>query len=86
MNREIIDSLFSLFNKGIPINIPGQVFRFPSNLFQRLIDWNGPNGNRRVANDPLSGFMNIFSGREIHDRIGSPANGPDHFFHFLFNC
>ena len=85
MNGEIIDPLFSLLDQRVPIEFPRQVFSFPPDFFQRLIDRDGPDGDGCVANDPLPGFMNIFAGRQVHDRIGPPPDGPDHLFDFLFD-
>ena len=79
MNRKVVDALLGLLNKGVPENLPGQIFSYTFNFFKCLIDWNSSNWDWRVTNNPLSSLMNIFTCGKIHNCISTPANPPDHF-------
>ena len=85
MDREIIDPLFGLFDQRVPVQFPRQVFGLPADFFQGLVNRDGPDGHGGIANDPFPGLMNILAGGQVHDRIGSPPDGPDHFFDFFFD-
>src|SRR5690625_1380678 len=62
VNRKIIDSLFALLEKRIAKNFPGELFGFSVYLFERLIDRNGSDWHRGIAQNPLAGLVNIFPG------------------------
>ena len=62
MNGKIIHTLLGLFNQRVTIDFPAQLFGFPADLFQGLIDRHGPDRNRRITQDPLACFMNIGAG------------------------
>ena len=63
MNRKIIHALFALFNQGIAVELPREVFHFAVHFLQCLINGNRTYGNRTVADNPFAGFVDIFSGR-----------------------
>ena len=46
MDREIVDTLFSLFDQRIAIDFPREFFSFSGDFFQRLVDGNRADGNR----------------------------------------
>ena len=85
VNRKVIYSLLSLFNKRIAEQLPSQIFDPPSSLFQSLIDGNRTDRHRTVTHNPLARGMDIFSGRKIHDRVSAPLGRPPHLFDFLIN-
>ena len=85
MNGEVIHPLFGLFDQRVPENLPSQFFRFSVHFLQGLIDGNGSDGYRRVADDPLPGLMNILTRGEVHDRVGTPVSRPDHLLHLFLN-
>src|SRR5262249_27715391 len=59
MDREIIDALFGLFDQRVAIHFPGHFFGAASRLFESLIDRHGPDRNRGVTQNPLSGLVDI---------------------------
>ena len=85
MDGEVIDALLGLFNEGIPEQLPRKIFNAPVHLLESLVDRNGPNGNRGVTDDPLTGSMNVFSGGKVHYGVRSPLGGPPHLLHFLID-
>ena len=75
--------LLGLFNQGVPEDLPGQVLHLPIALLQGLVDRHGSDRDRRVPDDPVPDVVNVSAGRQIHDGIGTPPNGPHHFLHLL---
>ena len=69
VNREIVDTLFGLFDQGVAKDFPGQVFSLAADFFQGLIDRHSADGHRRVADDPLARGVNVLTGRKIHYRV-----------------
>ena len=82
MDGEVIDALFGLFDEGIAEDFPCQVFGNAADLFQRLINRHGADGDGRVADDPFAGVVNVAAGRQVHDGVRAPADGPDHLVDF----
>ena len=60
---EVVHALFALFNQGIAVELPREVFHFAVHFLQCLINGNRTYGNRTVADNPFAGFVDIFSGR-----------------------
>ncbi|MNX84132.1 hypothetical protein D3C86_1159170 [compost metagenome] len=85
MNGKIRYALLCLLYQGIPEDLPGQVFGYAFYFFQCLVDRHRTDRHRAVADNPLTGFMNIFTGRQVHNGIGTPTASPYCFFYFLFN-
>ena len=85
MNREVVDALLGLLDQGVPIDLPGQFFCLAVHFFQGLIDGHRPDRNRGVAQNPLAGFVDVFTGGQVHDRVRPPANRPDHFLDFFID-
>ncbi len=85
MDGEIIHALLGLFDQRIAENFPGQVFGLAVDFFQRLIDRHRADRHGRIAQNPFAGFVNVFSGGQVHQRVTTPARRPGHFFDFLFN-
>ncbi|MNI42526.1 hypothetical protein D3C85_1365760 [compost metagenome] len=85
MDGKIIYALLCLLNKRIAEDFPGKVFCFSVYFFQRLVNRNRTNRHRRIADNPFAGFVDIFSGRQIHNRVSAPSTGPNGFFYLFFN-
>ena len=85
VNGEIIHPLFRLLDQRIAEDLPGEVFGNAVDLLQRLIDGHRTNRHRRVADDPLAGFMDVLAGGEIHDGVRAPADAPSHLVHFFLD-
>ena len=85
MDREIVHALLGLFDKRVTVNFPREVFHLAPHLFQCLVQRHGSHGYGRVTDDPFACLVDVFPGRQVHDRVGSPAEGPHGFFHFLGN-
>ena len=79
MDGEIIHPLFGLFDERVAENFPGEFFRLAVDFFKRLINRHRAHGYGRIADDPFACFVNMLSGRQIHNRVGAPANAPCHF-------
>ena len=73
MDREIVDPLLRLLDQSVTIDLPGQFFSFSTNLFECLIDGNGSDRNRRIADDPFASRVDILSCREIHNSVGAAS-------------
>src|SRR5690606_18097667 len=58
-------------------DVPGQVLGHAADLLQRLVDGHGADGDRTVADDPVTDVVDVAAGRQVHDRVGAPAGGPD---------
>ena len=76
VDREIIDALLGLFDQRVAENFPRQIFGFAIDFFERLINRHGADRHGRIANNPFARFVNIFAGRQIHHRVGAPADAP----------
>ena len=50
----------------------------PADLLERLVDGDGADRDGRVADDPLARVVDVAPGREVHDRVGAPADRPHH--------
>ncbi len=85
MDGEVVHALLGLFNQGVAEQLPGQVFSDAIDLLQRLVDRHGTDRNRRVADDPLAGFVDVLAGGQIHDRVRAPADAPGQLGDFFFN-
>ena len=69
MDGKVIHSLLSLLDEGVPIDLPGKLLRFSLHLLQGLINGDRSDGDRRVAQNPLTGFVNVTTGRKVHDVV-----------------
>src|SRR4051812_5817526 len=82
MNREVVDTLFGLFNQRVSIDFPCEFFRTPPAFFQGLVNRNGSDGYWRVPENPFPGFVDVLAGRQIHYGVCPPCNAPTHLLHF----
>ena len=56
----VINALFSLLNESLPESFPVQVLGDTVNLLESLVDGHSANRNRRVAENPLAGLMDLY--------------------------
>ena len=83
VDGEVVDALFCLFDEGIAVEFPGEVFGFAVDFFEGLINGDRSDGDGGVAENPLASGVDIFPGAEIHHGVGAPFGRPAHFFHFF---
>lgn len=83
MDGEVIDALFGLLDEGVTEHLPTEVFDSPVYFLESLVNGNGADGNRGVADDPFAGGVDILAGGEIHHGIAAPLCRPAHFFDFF---
>ena len=83
VDGEIVDALLGLLDQRVAEDFPGQVLGDAADFLQRLIDRHGADRNRAVADDPFAGVVNVAAGGEVHDRVGAPADRPDHLVDFI---
>jgi hypothetical protein len=86
VDGEVVDALFGLFDQRVAEDFPGQVFGLAVDLFQRLIDRHGADGDRAVADDPFARFVDVLAGGQVHHGVAAPADRPGHFLDFFLNA
>src|SRR5204862_415128 len=52
VHREVVDALLRLFDEGVAVDLPREIFRPAADLLERLVDRHRADGDRRVAQDP----------------------------------
>jgi hypothetical protein len=83
VDGEVVDALLGLLDQRVAEDLPGQVFGLAVDLLQRLVDRHGADRHRRVAHDPLAGFVDVLAGGQVHHRVAAPADRPHHLLDFL---
>ena len=83
VNREVIDTLFGLFDQRVAKYLPRQLFGFAVDFFERLIDRHRADRHRRIAQNPFARLVNVLAGRQIHHRVRAPADRPRHLLDFF---
>ena len=73
MNVEVVNALLCLCFEDFEEHLKVEVFDSTLDAFKRLVDRHSANRNRAVAHDPLTGFVNVLAGAQVHDRVGAPA-------------
>src|SRR5262249_28524518 len=86
VNGEIIDSLIALLDESVAIDFPGEFLGLAADFLECLVNGDGSDGDRGIANNPLTRLMNIFAGGKIHDGIGAPLGGPTHFLDLFLDA
>ena len=76
MDGEIVNTLLALLYQCVAIYLPRKVFNLSINLFQSLIDGHSAYGYRTVTQNPLAGFVDVVSGRQIHHGVATPLARP----------
>ena len=85
VDREVVHPLLALLDQRVAVHIPVELDRIAVDLLQRLINGNGADRHRRVADDPFARVVDVAAGREVHHRVGAPADRPHHLLHFLLD-
>jgi hypothetical protein len=83
MDGEVVDALFRLFDQGVAVDLPGELLGLAVHLFQRLVERDGADRDRAVPDDPFARLVDMLAGREVHDRVAAPADGPGHLLDLL---
>ena len=78
MHGHVVDALLGLLDDGFAVDFPAQFGGITIDLLQSLVDRNGADGNRRVADDAFTGLVDALAGGQIHDGVGAPSGRPDH--------
>ena len=86
MDGEIIHSLFALLDEGIAVDFPSQVFHFSVYFLQGLVNGYGAYRYRTVADNPFARFVDVGSGRKVHQGVASPFATPYCLFHLFVNA
>ena len=86
VDGEIIHSLLALFNQGVFVNLPTEVFYFSVDLFQGLINRHRTHRYRTVAHNPFTRFVDVVARRQVHQRIASPLAAPYGLVHLFVNA
>ena len=76
MDGEVVHSLLALFNQGVAVDFPGEVFHLAVHFLQCLVDGDSAHGNGTVADNPFARFVDILSGGEVHQRVAAPFTAP----------
>ena len=85
VDGEVVDSLLSLLLQDLQEQINVELLDLPVHAFKGLVDRHGPNGNRGVPQDPLSGVMDVRPGGEVHHGVSTPLDRPLKLLHFFCN-
>src|SRR3989449_508076 len=85
VDGEVVHAPLRLLDQGISVDFPRQVFGLAAHLLEGLIDRDGADGHRRVADDPLPRLVDVLARGEVHDRIRAPTRGPDHLLYLLLD-
>jgi hypothetical protein len=76
VDGEVVDALLGLLLEGLEEDVDVEVLGLALDLLERLVDRDGADRDRAVAQDPLAGRVDVLAGRQVHDRVGAPAGGP----------
>ena len=80
MDGKVIDALLGLLDQRVAEDLPCQVLGDAADLLERLVDGDGADGDGRIAHDPFARRVDVVAGREVHHRVGAPADRPNHLF------
>ena len=78
MDGEVVDALLALLDQRVAIDLPRELGGIAADLLQRLVDRHGADRHRRIAHDPFARVVDVAAGRQVHDRVGAPADRPHH--------
>ena len=86
VDGEIVDALLALLNERVAIDLPAELLHMAFDLLQCLVHGHGAHGDGTVAQDPLTGGVDVGTGREVHDGVATPLAAPDGFLHLLLDA
>src|SRR4051812_26696157 len=85
VDGKIVDALFALLDQRVLVELPGQLDGIAFALLQRLVDRYGADRDRRVAQNPFAGGVDVAAGGEVHHGVGAPADRPHHLVDFFLD-
>ena len=85
VDGEVVNALLALFDEGVTVHLPRQLVGLAVHLLQCLVHRHGAHGNGAVADDPLSGLVDVLAGGEVHQRVAAEARAIDALLHLLLN-
>ena len=74
VDREVVDTLLALFDKGLAVDCIGQILGAAVDLFEGLIDWHRSDRYRAVTHDRFARLVNLLASGKIHHGVGTPAD------------
>ena len=83
VDGEVIDPLLGLLDQRVLEHLPVELERVAVDLLQRLVDRHGADRDRGIAQDPGPDVVDVAAGRQVHHRVGAPADRPDQLFHLF---
>ena len=83
VDGEVVDALLGLLDQRVLEDLPIKLERIAVDLLERLVDRHRADRHRRVADDPAADVVDVAPGREVHDRVGAPADRPHHLVDLL---
>ena len=86
VDREIVHALLALLNQRVAENLPVECLGLAVHLLEGLVERYGADGNGAVAQDPLSGLVNVVACGEIHQCVATPFAAPYRLLHLLLDA
>ncbi len=86
MDGEVVHALLGLLDQGVLEHLPIQLVGLAADLLQCLIDRNGTDRDRGVAENPAPDVVDVATRREVHHRVAAPADRPDQLLHLVGNA
>ena len=76
VDREIVDALFALLDQRVLVELPGQLDGIAVAFLQRLVDRHGADRDRRVAQNPFAGGVDVAARWRGPSRCRRPSGSP----------
>ena len=83
VDGHVIHTLLALFDHGVAEQFPAQLGGIILDLFEGLVHRHGADRHGGVAQNPLTGGVDVVTGGQVHHGIGAPLGGPRQLLHFL---
>ena len=83
VDRHVVDPLLGLVLDHIQEVLRTHILDVPPQLFQHLVDRHGTDRDGRSVDNLASDIVDIFAGRQIHNRIGTVMHGHVQFIQLL---
>ena len=62
VDREIVHSLFGLFDQRVAIDLPSEILHLAVDFFNGLVNGHRADRHRRIAQNPFPRFMDVLAG------------------------
>ena len=86
MDCEVVHSLLTLLHERVAVDFPRQLRHVSVHLLKRLIDGHRSHRHGAVAHNPFTRFVDVFSCREVHQRVAAPIAAPYRLVDLLFDA